>query len=147
MGDENRLTVVVAESEEDRSHAFRIREQVFTRELRVPSELEKDGRDANATHFVVFLDGDAIGAARLRSIGTRELKVERVAILAEFRGSGWGRELLSKVLAIGATQKAQSAVLHAQLHAVGFYQHLGFRKVGPVFSEAGVPHQKMRRPF
>jgi predicted GNAT family N-acyltransferase len=33
--------------------------------------------------------------------------------------------------------------LHAQVPVIGFYESMGFRCVGPIFDEAGIPHRKM----
>jgi predicted GNAT family N-acyltransferase len=33
--------------------------------------------------------------------------------------------------------------LHAQVPVIEFYEKLGFRCVGAVFDEAGIPHRKM----
>jgi len=35
--------------------------------------------------------------------------------------------------------------LSAQLHAVAFYRTHGFKPVGDVYEEAGIPHQAMVR--
>ena len=34
---------------------------------------------------------------------------------------------------------------HAQLYALGFYEHHGYRPAGPVFEEAGIDHVEARR--
>jgi predicted GNAT family N-acyltransferase len=33
--------------------------------------------------------------------------------------------------------------LHAQSHAIGFYERFGFTAVGVEFDEAGIPHRLM----
>ncbi len=35
------------------------------------------------------------------------------------------------------------AKLGAQVHAIGFYEKLGFEAVGPVYMDAGIPHRDM----
>jgi predicted GNAT family N-acyltransferase len=35
--------------------------------------------------------------------------------------------------------------LHAQTHALGFYERLGYQAYGPEFPDAGIPHRAMRR--
>jgi predicted GNAT family N-acyltransferase len=35
-------------------------------------------------------------------------------------------------------------LLSAQVHAIGFYRAEGFETEGPVYEEAGIPHQGMR---
>lgn len=36
--------------------------------------------------------------------------------------------------------------MHAQTHAVAFYERLGWSAQGDVFDEAGIPHVVMLRP-
>ena len=38
-------------------------------------------------------------------------------------------------------------VLHAQDHALGFYERCGYEVEGDGFEEAGIPHHKMRKPL
>ncbi len=40
-------------------------------------------------------------------------------------------------------QGFRKAILHAQLHAEGFYLKCGYLPVGQVFEEAGIPHRLM----
>lgn len=35
--------------------------------------------------------------------------------------------------------------LHAQTHALGFYERLGYQAYGPEFEDAGIGHRAMRR--
>ncbi len=35
--------------------------------------------------------------------------------------------------------------LGAQVHALGFYEALGFEAFGPVYDDAGIPHRDMVR--
>jgi predicted GNAT family N-acyltransferase len=36
-------------------------------------------------------------------------------------------------------------LMHARLSAVGFYQKLGYEKVGGSFTEVGIPHVRMEK--
>ncbi|MYS54571.1 GNAT family N-acetyltransferase, partial [Streptomyces sp. SID6013] len=45
-----------------------------------------------------------------------------------------------------ARERGLTAVdLHAQTHALGFYERLGYQAYGPEFPDAGIPHRAMRR--
>ncbi|MEE4381630.1 MAG: GNAT family N-acetyltransferase [Pseudomonadales bacterium] len=118
----------------------RIRTRVFVEEQRVPEDVEWDGRDDDAEHFVaVDHRGDAVGTARLLPEG----KLGRMAVLAERRGFGIGRALLQAALDRARARGDTSVVLHAQADAVPFYEAAGFHTVGAEFLEAGIRHQRM----
>jgi predicted GNAT family N-acyltransferase len=122
--------------------AFTIRLRVFVREQGVPVEIEMDRADKRALHFLALKAGIAVGTARI-VMHPRSAKIGRMAVLKTQRGKGIGTTLLKRVIATAKRQGAQKIYLHAQVPVIGFYLGLGFRCVGPVFQEAGIPHRKM----
>lgn len=118
----------------------RIREAVFIVEQQVPREIEWDGADDAASHFLAVNEaGQALGCARLLPTG----QIGRMAVLAEHRRRGLGQRLLSEAVEEAKRQGMPSVHLHAQTHAAGFYRKAGFLPEGGEFMEAGMPHQEM----
>lgn len=136
-------SVRVVSSDEEREDAFAVRHAVFVEEQGVPEELELDEHDADATHFVAYDGERAIGAARLRALDDATGKVERVAVLAERRGEGWGQRLMAEVESTASERDLETLKLHSQTHAADFYDDLGYQQVGEEFYEADIPHVEM----
>ena len=134
----------------DLDAAFTIREKVFVQEQGVPFELENDQHDRQAStrHYLArAADGCPAGAARWRSTAGNGVKLERFAVLSEFRNQKIGAALLQAVLAdVWAELPTAEIYLNAQLRAVPFYERHGFEKVGAQFEEAGIQHYKMMLP-
>jgi predicted GNAT family N-acyltransferase len=122
--------------------AFSIRLRVFVREQGVPVEIEMDGDDKRALHFLALKAGKTVGTARV-VMHHKSAKVGRMAVLKTYRGKGVGTKLLKRAIATATRLGAQKIYLHAQVNVIGFYEALAFRCVGPVFTEAGIPHRKM----
>ena len=122
--------------------AFSIRLRVFVREQGVPVEIEMDRDDKRALHFLALKAGKAVGTARV-VLRHRSAKIGRMAVLKTYRGKGVGTKLLKRAIVTAKRHGAQKIYLQAQVSVIGFYQALGFRCVGPVFTEAGIPHRKM----
>jgi predicted GNAT family N-acyltransferase len=121
--------------------AFQIRTDVFVREQNVPHELEYDGSDDEATHYLLYADKKPVATARWRLTG-KGVKSERFAVLAEYRNKGLGAELVKRVLE--DTLKLNKPIyLHSQIKAVSFYERHGFVKEGVSFFEAGIEHYYM----
>jgi predicted GNAT family N-acyltransferase len=120
--------------------AFEIRHTVFVVEQHVDPELEYDEFEEIAVHFLVSVDGKAIGTARWRKTD-HGIKLERFAVLSAFRNRGIGSGLVEAVLK--SLPKGPYIYLHAQLSAISLYQKFGFQKVGHPFEEAGIQHYKM----
>ena len=122
--------------------AYSIRTRVFVKEQGVPEEIELDDDDQRAVHFLAFIDGKAVGTARV-VIRHGNAKIGRMAVLKKYRRRGIGMRLLKRTIAIAKQQNAKTIYLHAQVSVIGFYQAMNFRCIGPVFNEAGIPHRKM----
>ena len=126
----------------DLEKVFAIRRQVFVVEQHCPPELEWEFED-QSTHFLATVDDIPAGAARWRKTD-KGYKLERFAVLNEFRGLGVGQELVKAVLA-DLPADANYIYLHAQIQAMGLYKKSGFEPTGPEFEEAGIKHYKMVR--
>lgn len=117
-----------------------VRTQVFIEEQGICAEDEWDTADATAIHFMVYVDGQPIATARLLA----DHSVGRVAVLSAYRGRGIGHQLMRYIMLEADRQHLPYLVLSAQVHALAFYQALGFEALGQIYLECGIPHQHMR---
>ena len=120
-----------------------VRRVVFQLGQRVPLEIERDGRDDEALHWVLRHGPSVVGTARARGVGDGFAKVERVAVLGCYRGRGAGRTLMEAVHRGLVDAGFTKAKLHAQQDVIGFYEALGYAPQGDVFFEADIPHVSM----
>ena len=142
FGVERIIRVRRAYSKRELDRAFAIRFRVFVREQKVPQSIEMDRDDERAIHLLALLSDNVVGAARVVIRG-RSAKIGRMAVLKSYRKRGVGRKLLQRSVAIAKRRSAKHIYLHAQVPVIGFYEAMGFRCVGPIFDEAGIPHRKM----
>ncbi len=120
-----------------------LRRTVFIEEQGVSEADELDDLDDAAVHLLATEDGQPLGSARLLVLGDTG-KIGRVCVLASARGRGLGAALIRAAVATFATLPGVKHVkLGAQTHALGFYEALGFRPVGAVYDDAGIPHRDM----
>lgn len=136
------IEVHKVKTKEEKQQAFDIRHLVFVIEQVVDPEEEYDEYDEACTHFLAFSDGFACGTARWRFKAPGIIKLERFAVLEKYRGEGVGAALVRAVVA--DLPLAEKVMMHAQLHAIPFYQKLGFETYGPEFDEAGIRHFAMK---
>lgn len=146
-----------ATGESDLAACFQVRRDVFVGEQQVPEEIEYDAHDAGAVHVLaVAADGSALGTGRLlhgaaaagRTGGDAGAgSLGRLAVTREARGLGVGAALVRAIEDEARALGLAAVDLHAQTHALGFYERLGYVAYGPEFSDAGMPHRAMRRPL
>jgi predicted GNAT family N-acyltransferase len=121
---------------------------VFCDEQGVSREAELDGRDERAIHVVaVDEEGAVIATCRLFVLGGGECRLGRMAVVAERRRGGVGRDLLEAAEAEAVQLGAREVVLHAQTGAEPFYARCGYEPEGERFMEEGIEHIPMHKPI
>lgn len=104
--------------------------------------LDEDNIDYLAIHFSLLKRGRVLAYARLFNDAEKNvLRVGRMLTLE--RGKHYGRYLMEQMIEEARRQGAHTLRLHAQMQAVPFYLHLGFKSVGEPFMEAELPHLTM----
>ena len=124
-----------------REDAQRVRIEVFVIEQNVPFELEWDEGDDVSTHAIAYdEEGQPVATGRLLPDG----HIGRMAVIKPLRGCGLGRQVLQALLLQAREEGHKNLLLHAQTHALAFYEKQGFIAEGDEFVEADMPHRLMR---
>jgi predicted GNAT family N-acyltransferase len=121
--------------------AFEIRRKVFVEEQKVPAEEEFDEFEEESSHFLAMIGEIPVGTARWR-FTENGIKLERFAVLEDFRHKHVGSKILTSVLE-DVRVHSKKVYLHAQIQAVKFYERFGFIKKGEIFLECDIEHYKM----
>jgi predicted GNAT family N-acyltransferase len=136
------LNIKKAEDGDEISKLIEVRKKVFVEEQNVPQELEIDECDKEATHFIVMYNNEIIGTARL-VISENKGKIGRLCVLKEFRSQGIGFKLMNKIIEYSKEIGLKYVYLEAQVHAIPFYEKIGFVAKGVEHMDAGIPHKTM----
>ena len=119
---------------------FQIRKEVFVKEQKCDPRDEYENEE-DSTHFLLIDDNTPVATARYRQT-KNGIKMERFAVLKEMRGKGYGLLILNHMINDLSNNKLIK-YLHAQVQVVGFYEKVGFKKIGEQFDEVGIMHYKM----
>jgi predicted GNAT family N-acyltransferase len=117
-----------------------IRTQVFVGEQKVDPALEYD-HEEESHFYLLYYEGKPVANARWRET-EKGIKLERFAMLKEYRNKGLGTLLLQEVLK-DVSKLGKKIYLHSQLKAISYYERAGFVKKGELFTEAGIEHYQM----
>jgi ElaA protein len=131
--------------------ALGVRRRVFIEEQGVPEAEEIDRYDgdpgwtAGVVHVLGLLDGEGIATGRLLLdyAAGENAHIGRVAVLAQHRGRGRGRAVMLALHDLARERGLMGVTLGAQLHAIPFYERLGYVARGDVFLDAGIEHRWM----
>lgn len=117
-----------------------IREKVFVEEQRF--EQEFDDIDDYAKVIVCYGGARPVAISRYFKDG-EEWRIGRLAVIAEYRGKGLGREMITEAEKAIKREGGSFVSLDAQLRAQSFYEKCGYRPVGETFFEEYCEHIKM----
>ena len=119
-----------------------VRQAVFITEQGISEADEYDGTDEACVHLVAYENDAPIATGRIMITGD-DYVIGRVAVLKAHRGRQLGVGIMQALINACHAMGGERQTLHAQLHAQGFYEKLGFTAYGEEFEEAGIPHIAM----
>ncbi len=107
-----------------------IRREVFVREQKIPQELDRDGRDAEALHLLVWEEERAVATGRLLLLPTTGQAIAaRIAVLAACRRRGIGTMLVRALERLAAQGGVGRVLLHPHAFLERFYRQLGYTRI------------------
>jgi predicted GNAT family N-acyltransferase len=134
------ISIAITDWQHDQDALSDIRRRVFIEEQHVPEEMEWDGEDNDAIHFIARdHDNRALGCVRLLPSG----QISRLSVLEAARNQGIGKALVGAAETEARRRGMSEVFLHAQTQATHFYESEGFTVTGGIFLEAGIPHRQM----
>ena len=116
-----------------------IRTQVFICEQGITEADEWDDQDVISQHFVIYDQDQPIATARL----LQNHSVGRVAVVKAYRGQGLGQMIMLEIISYAQKQRRSVLTLSSQVHAISFYEKLGFTVQGNPYDECGISHIEM----
>ncbi|MEO1498234.1 MAG: GNAT family N-acetyltransferase [Planctomycetota bacterium] len=150
-----RLTLIVREIEHG-SAEYRATLELRRRFLREPLGLELTVADTagedGQRHFGLFIVENAEPGRLAGSVIAAPpadehagWRIRQMVVDAAYRGSGFGRLLLTEAERLLAADGVPLLVLYARAEAAGFYRSCGYEATGETASLIGMPHQEMRK--
>ena len=132
-------------SSKDLDISYKIRKKVFCEEQKISEKIEFDNLDHLCEHFLIHKNKNYIATARVRPKNQNTHKIERVAVLPEFRRLKVGSLLINEIIKFYLSgKKINSIILHSQVYVEAFYKSLNFKSYGDEFYEDGIPHIAMK---
>ncbi|BFT73248.1 MULTISPECIES: GNAT family N-acetyltransferase [Paenibacillus] len=145
------MEIIRVTSHDQLKDCFKVRFKVFVDEQQVPEHLEMDEKDESpeASHHFLILDGEQpVAAARWYEYQPQTAKLQRVAVLKEYRGQSLGKQIILAMEQQARELNCTSSILDAQCQAEGFYSQLGYHVISTEpFYDAGILHVRMKKPL
>lgn len=125
----------------------------YVAEALTEERLRQELTDPNSTFLLAIgPDGALIGYAKLRKTrpvrqlrGQSAVEIQRLYVLASQIGTGLGRQLMEQCLAEARAQGYRTVwlgVWERNERAIGFYERMGFRRIGWHYFQFGTERQR-----
>lgn len=124
---------------------LQLRAEVFVVEQNCPYQ-DVDGKDDKALHVLAYNNKNLVGYTRCFPPKTyfEEASIGRVVVKKTHRGQGFARQLMTYSISVVKEHFKTSVVrISAQTYLIDFYAFLGFKTVGEIYLEDGLPHINM----
>ena len=132
--------------DQDFSIIENIRKKVFLNEMNIPESELFDEYDETCEHYIMFDGIEVVGSVRFLKI-KNEIKLERMAILPEFRGKTYGKSAILQLAEYYHMVGYSKMILDAILSVKDFYKKCGFVEEGKIFQRVGIDHIRMSLKF
>ena len=129
-------------NDKDFSHIRNIRKIVFHVELGISESELFDKYDESCDHFLIFDGKNIVGSVRVILIDEK-IKIERMAILKNFRTKNHGETCISQLKEYYSTRGFSKIILDSIYSVKDFYQKCGFIEEGMIFQRVGIDHIRM----
>ena len=129
-------------NDKDFSQIRNIRKSVFHVELEISESELFDKYDESCDHFLIFDGKNIVGSVRVISIDEK-IKIERMAILKNFRAKNHGETCISQIKEYYSTRGFSKIILDSIYSVKKFYQKCGFIEEGTIFQRVGIDHIRM----
>jgi len=99
--------------------------------------------EKNEVFFIAHENDTLLSCLQLRKLDEERLKLRQMATHQGKQAKGYGKKLVEYAEQWGLENGFVSIELHARKVAQGFYEKLGYSKVGAEFIEVEIAHCKM----
>ncbi|MGV3529690.1 MAG: GNAT family N-acetyltransferase [Flavisolibacter sp.] len=105
-------------------------------------ELESEKKNL---HIAAFEDDQMLGCCMLVQENDETVRLRQMAVMNDLQGKGIGRALMQFAENLARDRGYKKISMHARKNAAGFYEKMGYKKVGEEFTEITIPHYVMEK--
>ena len=123
----------------------KLRDDILRKPLGLTFSSEELEREKNNMLIGAFEEDDMLGCCMMVEKDPSTLRLRQVAVLNDLQGKGIGRALTNFAENLARDRGYKRVTMHARKNAIGFYERMGYRKVGDEFMEITIPHIVMEK--
>src|SRR5215207_10040703 len=107
-----------------------------------PDELEKE---KNNLLMAAYEDDQMLGCCMLVEEEPETVRLRQMAVLNDLQGKGIGKALMQFAENLARDRGFRKITMHARKNSLGFYEKMGYIRIGDEFQEITIPHYLMEK--
>ena len=124
---------------------LKLRDDILRKPLGLQFNTEELEKEKEHLLIAAVDDGNMRGCCMLVKEGEQTVRLRQMAVTDNQQGKGIGRALMQFAENLARDHGFRKITMHARSNAVGFYEKLGYKKVGHEFEEVTIPHYVMEK--
>ena len=122
-----------------------LRDEILRKPLGLYFSHEELEREKENLLIGAFEDDKMLGCCMLIEEAPDTIRLRQMAVLNDIQGKGVGRALMQFAENLARDRGYGKITMHARKNAMGFYEKMGYKKVGEEFDEITIPHYVMEK--
>jgi predicted GNAT family N-acyltransferase len=123
----------------------KLRDEVLRKPLGLTFTNEELDKEKDNLLIGAFEDDQIMGCCMLVEEKPQTVRLRQMAVVNDLQGKGYGKVLMQFAENLARDRGYKKITMHARKNALGFYEKMGYKKVGQEFEEITIPHYVMEK--
>lgn len=136
---------IIDHGTEEYRQMIRLRDEILRKPLGLSFNNDELDTEKGNLHIAAYEDDRMLGCCMLVEEGPQTVRLRQMAVLNDLQGKGIGRALMQFAENLARDRGYKKITMHARKNSLGFYEKMGYRKIGQEFKEITIPHYVMEK--
>jgi predicted GNAT family N-acyltransferase len=123
----------------------KLREEILRKPLGLSFSTEELEAEKDDLLLAAYEDDQLLGCCMLVQEGEDTVRLRQMAVVDDLQGKGIGRVLMQFAENLAHDRGFKRIKMHARKNAIGFYEKMGYKRIGDEFLEITIPHYVMEK--
>ena len=123
----------------------KLRDEILRKPLGLSFTNDELEKEKNNLHIVAYEDERMLGCCMLIEEDPQTVRLRQMAVMNDLQGKGIGKALMQFAENLARDRGYRRITMHARKDASGFYEKMGYRRLGIEFQEITIPHYVMEK--
>jgi predicted GNAT family N-acyltransferase len=125
---------------------IKLRDEILRKPLGLGFSKEELDKEKNNLHIAAYEDDDRmLGCCMLVEEGPQTVRLRQMAVMNDLQGKGIGKALMQFAENLARDRGYKRITMHARKNSLGFYEKMGYKRVGKEFEEITIAHYVMEK--